>query len=270
MIGRSRRPRRWLGFLETTTGAGRAACWMLLVSVTTSTARGSDGARPDRDPGITPNQSVLLGDGSGNGGPVLDTATETARRSDERGSTEQTAAMDATSGSGATRTVPRRLERPLGRAHRDGASSWQMGKGLGALAFVLAVVAIAFWAVRRWVPSVRRAEGGVMKIAGRISLTPKHHVALVQVAGRFLLVGVSPDGLSTLSEISDPDEVAELVRRIGAGSAPGVQAFDEQLLREVGEYGAPSAERSTEPVRATAGREPLTDLLRKLRKLRST
>lgn len=236
MTDRSRRPRRWLAFLETTTTARRAAYWILLVSATTPTVHGSDAVRADQDRGIRPNHSVLLN----------------------------------ASDPGATRMVPRRLERSLGGVHRDGASSWQLGKGLGALAVVLAVVAIAFWAVRRWVPSVRSAEGGLMNVVGRISLTPKHHVALVQVGGRFLLVGIAPDGLSTLSEISDPEEVAELVRRIGAGSARGAQAFDEELLREVGEYGAPSAQRPTEPVRAKAGREPLTDLLRKLRKLRST
>ncbi len=273
MTGRSRQTRRWRPILETAAGARHAACWMLLLSVTTPAARGSDQARADRDPGVTPNQSVLLKDGSGHGTPVPDATTAAAGRSNKRGATRPSAMTNASPDPGTIRRIPRRSDPLIGAAHRGGASS-QWGRGLGALAVVLAVVAVVFWAVRRWVPSVRRVEGGVMHVAGRISLTSKHHVALVQMGGRFLLVGIAPDGLSTLCEISDAEEVAELVRRIGGGSVPDGGAFDEQLLQEAGAYEAPPGERTTEPVRMTprakAGREPLTDLLRKLRKLRST
>lgn len=100
--------------------------------------------------------------------------------------------------------------------------------GLMSLMLVLAVIVGAVLLVRRLVPSVRRMSGGVVEILGRSHLSPKQSLALVRIGRRVLLVGVAPERLSTLCEIDEPQEVAELLgrssRRLGDGPH-----FDELL-----------------------------------------
>ena len=144
---------------------------------------------------------------------------------------------------------------------------------MGLLAVVLALVAVVFWAVRRWVPAARAVDGGVLRVVGRASVAPKHHVSLVQLGRRFVMIGVSPDRLSTLCEVSDPEEVAELATRLAARTGRGEDAFDEQLFREVASYAEPPEEVVDDIPRNARGawrhRRPLTDLLGKLRTLQA-
>lgn len=113
--------------------------------------------------------------------------------------------------------------------------------GLGALALVLVLIGGLAWALRRWVPAARRVEGGVLRVAGRASLTPKHSVALLQVGQRFVVVGVGGDAISALCEIENPEEVAYLARRTGASGHARRErdaAFEAFLSREAANYEA--------------------------------
>ncbi|HUU83358.1 MAG TPA: flagellar biosynthetic protein FliO [Phycisphaerae bacterium] len=105
--------------------------------------------------------------------------------------------------------------------------------GLLSLALVLAIIGGAAYLVRRLVPSMRMLNGGAIEILGRNHLTPKQSLALVHVGQRVVLVGVSPERINTLCEITSPEEVAELlVQTHGRRSASGRQRatrFDELL-----------------------------------------
>jgi len=100
--------------------------------------------------------------------------------------------------------------------------------GLGALAIVLVLMGTVFWGLRRFVPSIAASDGGVIKVVARTALTPKHNVALIRMGRRFLLVGMAGERIHTLAEVTEADEVAELVARVG-----GSQDFDRLLGREV-------------------------------------
>jgi flagellar biogenesis protein FliO len=138
---------------------------------------------------------------------------------------------------------------------------------------VLALVGGVFWLVRRWTPALRVADGHLMRVVARTSLSPKHHAALLQLGRRLVLVAVSPGGVETLCEITDPGEVGELTGRTARAMAPNPAGFDGQLNRELAEYreelhddaGATPVSRS--PRRPDY--EPLTDLLHRLRALRA-
>ncbi len=145
--------------------------------------------------------------------------------------------------------------------------------GIGALAIVLALVGIGFWAVRRWVPSTRSGENGVLKVVARVNLSPKHNVALVRVGRRFVLVGLAGDRVNVLCNVCDQDEVAELAARVGTAGGQPVAEFGDLLIDEAAEYKVP-AERNAgraQPVRSagTGAAQPLSDLLRKLRELKT-
>jgi len=122
---------------------------------------------------------------------------------------------------------------------------------------------------------VRVADNGTMRVVGRAALTPKHHLALVRLGRRFLVVGVCADRVETVCEIHDPEEVAELAACCGAQAARGGKAFEGFLFRESAEYHEPAGEtdegerRPSPPARGSSGPRPLNDLLHRLRTLRS-
>lgn len=143
--------------------------------------------------------------------------------------------------------------------------------GFGALFVVLLVLAVALWAVRRWVPAARSADRGQLEILGRVSLTPKHQVVIVKIGSRCVVVGVSPDRVSRLSEIDDAAEVAGLAAHSIQSVNRSGKPFDDLLVDEAATF-VESEEQSprvpTErPGRSSRSSQPLGDLLNRLRDL---
>lgn len=145
--------------------------------------------------------------------------------------------------------------------------------GLGALTIVLVIVGLVTWTAKRWVPGARTSETDLLGVVARASLSPKHNVALVRVGHRFVLVGISGDKVNGLCEISDPDEVAYLANRTGTSIKQETSGFDDLMLREEAGYREaetlPDKARSPSPAEGPRAREPLKDLLRKLRMLQA-
>lgn len=176
--------------------------------------------------------------------------------------------------------------------------------GLGALAIVLVLIAVVAWAVKRWMPVGRGGGSGVLRIVGRASLSTKHTIALVQLGRRFVMVGVAGDRVAALCEVSDPDEVAELVARIDTSGKHAVPGFDHLLYREADCYREAAREDAggermsarenvqdargghaargreafagyqreavKDPAKGAERRKPLSDLLHRLRTLQIT
>lgn len=143
--------------------------------------------------------------------------------------------------------------------------------GLGALTIVLVLVGLFAWMVKRWVPGARTGETDLLRVVARASLSPKHNVALVRVGHRFVLVGISGDKVNGLCEISEPDEVAYLANRTGTSMKRGTSGFDDLMFREEAGYheaeALPDKPRAASPAERLRIREPLKDLLRRLRTL---
>jgi flagellar protein FliO/FliZ len=103
---------------------------------------------------------------------------------------------------------------------------------------VLLAICLAFYVIIRWLlPRMARAAGGrgfrmgggrLVRIVDRCPLEPKRTVFLVEVAGRFLLLGSSEGSITKLAG-DDLDE-AEIRRRIGA---PPGRSFSD-LIKNVG------------------------------------
>ncbi len=138
------------------------------------------------------------------------------------------------------------------------------------MAVVLAIIGGLCWCSRRWLLSARATDAGVLRVLSRTSLTPKHSVALIQLGRRFVLVGVSPDRVGMLSEITEPQEVASLLARAGLPGKNADKCFDEALLRESAEYSEtidePVGLEQAQPAQRSA---PLGELLQRLRTLQT-
>lgn len=163
---------------------------------------------------------------------------------------------------------------PLERATPFNATStpWYRS-ALVALMIVLGIVWVAYWAVRRWMPTVRVGESHVLRVVARTTLAPKQHLALIRVGRQFVLIGVSPDRVDRLCVIDDAADVSELALRTDGDSAVKASKFDEELVREVSEYGRGAVLESSESHprgAAVSDRRPsLTALLNRLRTLQA-
>ena len=93
----------------------------------------------------------------------------------------------------------------------------------GTLLIVIATFFFLVIFLRKVSPqSSRVLPKDAFECLGRYYLTQKHQVQLLRVGNRIVLVSVMPDGVSTLAEITDPDEAVSLLglcRRLDANSA---------------------------------------------------
>lgn len=103
------------------------------------------------------------------------------------------------------------------------------GKGLGgsvlrtvlALGVVVALIFVLRFVLRRFGPGRQgRGRGGPMTVLARTSVSPRQQMLLVRLGRRLVLVGSGPEGMVSLAEVRDADEVAELVRLAQGPGAP--------------------------------------------------
>lgn len=80
------------------------------------------------------------------------------------------------------------------------------------LCAVLLVVVLSVLAIRKWMPQAARLGGGdTIKVLARHHLSGRQSLCLVRLGRRAVLLGVTNDRISALSQIDDPEEVAALV-----------------------------------------------------------
>lgn len=115
---------------------------------------------------------------------------------------------------------------------------WEVTKML----FWVVVVTLGIYGtaklVKRYVPAARNIFGGAaLKVVGRMHLSPKQSIIVVKVGRRMVVVGVTPTEMRALTEITDPEEVAEMDRDI-AGPAKGAttREFGQELKEASKEY----------------------------------
>jgi flagellar protein FliO/FliZ len=143
-------------------------------------------------------------------GPVAGLGRQAARADEAPISLPPRVAI-AEPASGSPRPFPPRG--PSGRraeGRTEGAGGWWLGTT--GMALALAVCGGIGVAARRGWP--RLQAGGVLRVVGRTSLSPRHTVHLLSVGDRVLIVGTGPQGApSLLGELSDPDDLAQLLPR---------------------------------------------------------
>ena len=85
----------------------------------------------------------------------------------------------------------------------------------GALLAVIALIFLLRWFGKVFFPTATgKAPTRVVEVVSRSPLSPKQQVMILRVGKRLLVVGDSAGQLSTLTEISDPDEVASMVGQL--------------------------------------------------------
>lgn len=100
-------------------------------------------------------------------------------------------------------------------ATRANASGFDLPRVAGALAIVLALIFALRWILRRSMSAtLQPGATNAVQVLSRSPLSPRQQLLLLRVGRRLLVVSDCNGQLSSLSEISDPDEVAALVGQL--------------------------------------------------------
>jgi hypothetical protein len=143
--------------------------------------------------------------------------------------------------------LPASTDRPAAAKDNASASSWSIpswATQLGALILVVGIILATGKLIARFGPSAGlmaalgprgKAPSGVLEVLGRYPVSRGSMLVLLKLDRRILLVsqqsGRGGTTMQTLTEITDPAEVASLVARTADGSAPSARAFANTLER---------------------------------------
>jgi flagellar protein FliO/FliZ len=149
---------------------------------------------------------------------------------------------------------------------------------LMALAIVIGLIYAARWFVKRFYNgSVMPAGSRVVQVLNRTVLAPKQQILLLQVGKRVVVVGESNGNLTTLAQIEDADEIAQLTGRLQeerAGKSTGFSGMfgraQSKMAEEPAETNVPLSAHDVEDSTPDAiqMKSELSGLLDKVRSIR--
>jgi flagellar biosynthetic protein FliO len=80
-----------------------------------------------------------------------------------------------------------------------------------SLSLVLALIAGTAYLLRRFLPGSQRVgRSSAIEILSRSVINPKQSLCLVRLGNKLLLVGLSPNHMSCLANIDEPEEIAQI------------------------------------------------------------
>ena len=111
-----------------------------------------------------------------------------------------------------------------------------------SLAIVVGLILVMRWGSRFFLPGGRGFNSSrAVKVLTRNVISPKQQLLVIQVGRRVVVVGDSGQQMNPLCEITDPDEVAELVGRIREDAREPVgKAFSTLFSRAGSSYEPPA------------------------------
>lgn len=106
-------------------------------------------------------------------------------------------------------------------------ASDSLGRMVYGTVIVLLVIAAIAWVLRRVLPGQTMSQRGVIKQVGGLQLSPRERVVVLEVAGRWLVVGINAGQMTALGEVDTP--AAESTAEEGTSAAqPPVSGVDPQ------------------------------------------
>ena len=94
-------------------------------------------------------------------------------------------------------------------------------KMFSMLAVVLGIMFLLFFGFKKYVLKNTMFGGGekLVNVLGSGFLAPKKNIVLVEVAGEVLVLGISQDNISLLTNITDPEKIEEIKSKGGKGGS---------------------------------------------------
>lgn len=135
--------------------------------------------------------------------------------------------------------------------------SFSVGDMLPLMA-VLAVIVVMAIVLKRYTPARRMlGGGGAVEVVARTAISSKQTLVLVKMGPKLILVGVSPERMSTLSVVDDPEQVALLMGEVASARPDSMtRVFAESIAAERKQYDMEEDERPARRAAAPQGRSP--------------
>lgn len=96
------------------------------------------------------------------------------------------------------------------------------------LAAVLLVMAAITWALKRIVPGTG-GQQSVIKVVGGVSVGTRERVVVVEVAGRWLVVGVAAGQVNAIANLDKAENIQEAIQNTSVNAEAGLQGFTQSL-----------------------------------------
>jgi flagellar protein FliO/FliZ len=111
------------------------------------------------------------------------------------------------------------------------------------LAVVVALILVAAWAAKRWLPGMRRdGKRGPMQVLATTYLSPKQSLALVRCGRRVILIGVTPEHISSLAVMDETNDLPDLIHAPDRGDGERLSGqFNEALDEAAKDFGGNDA-----------------------------
>ncbi len=155
------------------------------------------------------------------------------------------AAATATGDASHEPAAPSSAAQPISRMEvvsRATATSPWWRHPLAALGLVLAGIVVFSLLARRFVPAVRAAHSGALRVLTRTHLSSRQSVVLLQAGRKLLLIGVTPERIAPLCVLDDPEENAEIFAAIDGPASERGRRFLTELQSQRDRFGdAPHA-----------------------------
>ncbi|MHC4990141.1 MAG: FliO/MopB family protein [Planctomycetota bacterium] len=234
------------------------SCLCLSASVFAQTGPGTDAREPSVDAASANGSVTLVASDPATSSPSADEGS----RPESVGSRETPPPVGVLTpeqeqlGLAAETVMPLRGEQSgsswLSRA-RPGAT--EIARVGGALAVVIGVLLLARLMVRRGGGVLDRARrpSGVLSVLARYPVGRGQHLVLLQLGRRLVLAHQSAGGMSAITEVVDPDEVASLLSRVEAATGGTQRSFQTALRRFESDH------RRLEPTRRAFATNRRTD-----------
>ena len=87
-------------------------------------------------------------------------------------------------------------------------SSTGIFKMISGLAIVLAVMAAVAWAIKRVLPNISNNQQSAARVISSVSVGSRERVVVVQVADRWIVVGVAPGQVNGLANLDAASQLA--------------------------------------------------------------
>jgi len=182
--------------------------------------------------------------------PVRDTAVEAIQRARALAERQGSAASDAvasddTPAHDTTSTTNPSTPRPLGQpratstpldasASVDASSGWILST-LSALGVVIGLIFAARWCLARMQHGGNPAatSSAAVEVLARTPIGNRQAVTLLRVGGRVIVVGDAGGAMTTLADIDDEQEVADLLQSVSTSRADSAASGFRDLYRQM-------------------------------------
>ena len=159
------------------------------------------------------------------------------------------------------------------RRQLRGEGEYRMPSIWPALLCVIVVCAVfcgILYCAKKYLPGHRQLfSHPAMEILGRTHLDQRRYVSLLRVGKRIVVIGVSPDEMRSLSEITDEEEITGIMEVARPKSEAGLNIFQRLFQRNVQQHEAAET-RAIANARTAELEEQMSSLRQRVRAIRET